>query len=138
MDTLNQGKGHKLIVLSPNRWGGYHNAIMHFLEVRIDFESFLHMDERLEKDDIDRLGWRSITTSDLDVLQAMAYVLYAIKVHSLAAEDAKWPSGVCYFRTVENMVMLLKAMRQHHTQWDDDDKLRIKYMEEQITPVRRY
>ena len=118
--------------------GGYHNAIMRFLEVRIDFESFLRMDERLEKDDIDRLGWRSITTSDLDVLQATAYVLYAIKVHSLAAEDAKWPSGVCYFRTVENMVMLLKAMRKHHTQWDEDDKLRIKYMEEQITPVRRY
>ena len=111
---------------------------MRFLEVRIDFESFLCTDERLEKDDIDRLGWRSITTSDLDVLQATAYVLYAIKVHSLAAEDAKWPSGVCYFRTVENMVMLLKAMRKHHTQWDEDDKLRIKYMEEQITPLRRY
>ena len=111
---------------------------MRFLKVRIDFESFLRMDERLEKDDIGRLGWRSITTSDLDLLQATAYVLYAIKVHSLAAEDAKWPSGVCYFRAVENMVMLLKAMRKHHTQCDDDDKLRIKYMEEQITPVRRY
>ena len=81
--------------------GAYHNAIMHFLEVRIGFESFLRMDEHLEKDDIDRLGWRSITTSDLDVRQAAAYVLYAIKVHSLAAEDAKWPSSVCYFRTVE-------------------------------------
>ena len=90
MDTLNQGKGHKLIVPSLTRWGGYHNAIMRFLEVRVDFESFLHTDERLEKDDIERLGWRSITTLDLDVLQAMAYVLYAIKVHSLAAEDAKW------------------------------------------------
>ena len=56
---------------------------MHFLEVRINFESFLRMDECLEKDDIDRLGWRSITTSDLNVLQATAYVLYAIKVHSL-------------------------------------------------------
>ena len=44
------------------------------------------------------LGWAAAT----------AYVLYAIKVQSLAAEDAKWPSGVCYFRTVENMVMLLK------------------------------
>ena len=69
--------------------GGHHDAIVRFLEVRIDFESFLRVDECLEKDDIDRLGWRSITTSDLDVLQAMAYVLYAIKVHSLAAEDAK-------------------------------------------------
>ena len=102
----------------------------------MDFEAFLHTDERLEKDDIDRLGWRSITTSDLDVLQATAYVLYAIKVHSLAAEDAKWPSGVCYFRTVENMVMLLRAMRRANTHWDKDDKLRIKYMEEQITPRR--
>ena len=83
MDTLNQGKGRKLIVSSPTSWGGYHDATMRFLEVHIDFESFLHMDERLEKDDIDRLGWRSITTSDLDMLQAMAYVLYAIKVHSL-------------------------------------------------------
>ena len=43
-----------------------------------------------------------------------------------------------YFRTVEYMVMLLKAMRKHHTQWDDDDKLRIKYIEEQITPLRCY
>ena len=138
MDALNQGKGGKLIVPSPTSWGGYHDARLRFLEVRIDFESFLHMDERLEKDDIDRLGWRSITTLDLDVLQATAYVLYAIKVHSLAAEDAKWPSGVCYFRTVEKMVMLLKAMRKQHTQWNEDDKLRIKYMEEQITPLRRY
>ena len=72
------------------------------------------------------------------MLQATAYVLYAIKVHSLAVENAKWPSVVCYFRTVENMVMLLKAMRKQHTQWDEDDKLRIKYMEEQITPLRRY
>ena len=95
MDTLNQGKGRKLIVPSPTRCGGYHDAIMRFLELRIDFESFLRTDERLEKDDIDRLGWRSITTSDLDVLQSKAYVLYAIKVHSLAAEDAKLPSGVC-------------------------------------------
>ena len=62
MDTLNQGKGRKLIVPSPTRWGGYHDAIVRFLEVHIDFESFLRMDERLEKDDIDRLGWRSITT----------------------------------------------------------------------------
>ena len=62
----------------------------------------------------------------------------AIKVHSLAAEDAKWTSGVCYFRMVENMVMLLKAMRKQHTQWDEDDTLRIKYMEEQITPLRHY
>ena len=111
---------------------------MRFLEVRIDFESFLRTNECLEKDDIDRLGWRSITTSDLDVLQAMTYVLYAIKVNSLAAEDAKRPSGVCYFRMVENMVMRLKAMRKQHTQRDEDDKLRIKYMEEQITPLRRY
>ena len=138
MDTLNQGKGCKLIVPSPTRGGGYHDATLHFLEVRVDFESFLRTDKRLEKDDIDRLDWRSITTLDLDVLQATAYVLYAIKVDSLAAEDAKWPSGVCYFRTVENMVMLLKAMRKHHTQWDEDDKLRIKYMEEQITPLRCY
>ena len=56
MDTLNQGKGRKLIVPSPTRWGGYHDAIMRFLEVRIDFESFRRMDECLEKDDIDRLG----------------------------------------------------------------------------------
>ena len=39
VNTLNQGKGRKLIVPSPTRWGGYHDAIMRFLEVRIDFES---------------------------------------------------------------------------------------------------
>ena len=44
---------------------------MRFLEVRVDFESFLCTGERLEKDDIDRLGWRSITTSDLDVVRLL-------------------------------------------------------------------
>ena len=56
MNTLNQGKGRKLIVPSPTRWGGYHDAIMRFLEVCIDFESFLRTDRRLKKDDIDMLG----------------------------------------------------------------------------------
>ena len=52
MDTLNQGKGRKLIVPSPTRWEEDHDAIIRFLEVRIDFESFLRTDERLEKDTI--------------------------------------------------------------------------------------
>ena len=56
MNTLNQGKGRKLIVISPTRWWGYHDAMVRFLEVRIDFESFLRMDERLEKDDMTLIG----------------------------------------------------------------------------------
>ena len=104
------GSALSFVTPSPTRWGGYHDSIIRYLEIRSIFEEWVEMEDKICEDDRRSLCERLVPEEEVESLRALCYVLYAIKMHTLAAEDPKAPTGVIYLRIVESIVDVLKIM----------------------------
>ena len=83
---------------------GNHDSILRCLEIRGRFMQWLEDDTRLMEADQDTLEQKNVAEEDLDSLRALCYVLYGVKLNSLAAEDPKAANGILYVRAVESIV----------------------------------
>ena len=104
------GSALSFITPSPTRWRGYCDSIIRYLEIRSIFQEWVETEDKICEEDRRSLREKLVPEEEVDSLRALCYVLYAIKMHTLAAEDPKVPTGVIYLHIVEGIVDVLKVM----------------------------
>ena len=74
-------------------------------------------DKCLYKEEVAKLNELLLTDFEMEHLRAVTYVLWAVHMTDSAAQDPHVASGVCYLRTLTNLLYLLSVLSRKQEDW---------------------
>ena len=74
-------------------------------------------DKRLYKEEVAKLNELLLVDFEMEHFRAVTHVLWAVHMTDMAAQDPHVASGVCYLRSLTNLLYLLSVLNRKQEDW---------------------
>ena len=128
-EEVRQAAPKVFVTPAATRWGGYHDAMVRWLELEPLAREWVEKDDRMDQESRQKIAALLPDPEHTDTLKALAYALCVPRLLDLCLQDPSMPTGVMYFRNLDKLLTLLRILSFQTAHQRPDEREAIKKME---------